>query len=68
MQPFSLAVLDSLVDQIAVLDHEGVIIAQNQSWVSFSNENGGDLRKTGVGVNYIAVCPQEIQNGIIICK
>ncbi|AOV06715.1 sensor domain-containing diguanylate cyclase [Sporosarcina ureilytica] len=65
MQPFNLAVLDSLVDQIAVLDHEGVIIAHNQSWINFSNENGGNLRKNGVGANYVAVCPEDIKNGIM---
>ncbi|KXH80613.1 hypothetical protein AU377_07655 [Sporosarcina sp. HYO08] len=65
IKSFNLEILDSLLDQIAVLDTDGSIIAINQSWVNFSLENGGDLHKSGVGSNYLAVCPKEIQDGIV---
>lgn len=65
MEYFTQAVLDSLLDQIAVLDKEGYIIAINKSWIHFSIENGGDLQDTGIGNNYLTVCPKEVQNGIL---
>jgi diguanylate cyclase (GGDEF)-like protein/PAS domain S-box-containing protein len=65
MEYFTQAVLDSLLDQIAVLDEDGYIMAINKSWVNFSIENGGDLNKNGIGNNYLTVCPKEVQNGIL---
>ncbi|GHH98068.1 sensor domain-containing diguanylate cyclase [Neobacillus kokaensis] len=65
MKPFNLEVFDSLVDQIAVLDMDGYIIAINTSWVNFSIENEGELQKTGIGNNYLAVCPNEVKDGIL---
>jgi diguanylate cyclase (GGDEF)-like protein/PAS domain S-box-containing protein len=65
MTPIFPEVLDSLLDQIAVLDKDGYIIAINKSWVNFSIENDGDLHKTGIGNNYLAVCPEEVQDGIL---
>ncbi|MHC0037980.1 diguanylate cyclase [Pseudoneobacillus sp. C159] len=65
MEYFSQAVLDALLDQIAVLDKDGNIIAINKSWVNFSIENNGDLQKTGIGNNYLNVCPKEVRVGIL---
>jgi diguanylate cyclase (GGDEF)-like protein/PAS domain S-box-containing protein len=65
MEPIFLEVLDSLLDQIAVLDKDGYIIAVNKSWVSFSIQNDGDLHKTGIGNNYLTVCPKEVQEGML---
>ncbi|VEF46098.1 PAS/PAC sensor-containing diguanylate cyclase [Bacillus freudenreichii] len=65
MEHFTQAVLDSLPDQIAVLDKEGNIIAVNKAWVNLSIENGGDLLKSGIGNNYLTVCPQEVKDGIV---
>jgi PAS domain S-box-containing protein len=48
------AVLGSLRDQIAVLNCDGEIIAVNEGWTRFAEENKG--RGVGVGANYIAVC------------
>ena len=48
------AVLGSLRDQIAVLDKNGEIIAVNEGWTRFAEENRG--QGVGVGVNYLEVC------------
>lgn len=48
------AVLGSLRDQIAVLDREGSIIAVNDGWTRFAEDNRG--RNVGVGANYLEVC------------
>jgi len=53
----SRTILDSISDHIAVLDHAGTIILVNAAWERFAQENGdADLKHTGVGVNYLAVC------------
>lgn len=65
MGRFTQVVLDSLPDQIAVLDKEGKIMAVNKAWVNMSIENGGDLQKTGIGNNYLSVCPEEVRDGIL---
>ena len=40
---------------VAILDHDGVIIDVNQRWIQFGAENGG-LGLAGVGANYLDVC------------
>jgi PAS domain S-box-containing protein len=53
-------VLDSVLNEIAVLDHEGVIRHVNQPWRQFALDNGRESGRpeahTGVGVNYLKVC------------
>lgn len=46
-------VLDALATHIAVLDRQGVIVAVNQAWTHFAQENGGGIHGYGVGVNYL---------------
>lgn len=65
MKPIVLEVLDSLLDQIAVLDKDGQIIVVNKSWINFSIENNGDSDKTGIGNNYLTVCSEKVQDGIM---
>jgi PAS domain S-box-containing protein len=59
-EKFKQAILDSVSSQIAVLDHNGVIVAVNEAWRRFALENGVEPEKsaltTGVGVNYLALC------------
>ena len=50
------ALLDALPDSAAVLDPKATIIAVNDVWRTFAEENGGDVRTHYVGANYIAVC------------
>jgi signal transduction histidine kinase len=47
---------DSLTAEIAVLDRDGVIVAVNDAWVQFAEENSGDSETIGVGVNYLDIC------------
>lgn len=48
------AVLDALTASICVVDHSGVIVAVNEAWRRFSNENGG--KGAFLGENYLEVC------------
>jgi signal transduction histidine kinase len=54
------AILNSVVDEIAVLDHTGMIVMLNQRWRRFNRENGFEsgqlVAGVNVGANYFAVC------------
>lgn len=65
MDVFNHSVLDSLNDQIAVLDKNGKIIAINKAWKNFCKENNGDISRCGVGNNYLTVCQEEVKFGIL---
>ena len=47
--PHTHAVLDSLSDYIAVLDHSGTIVAVNRAWCEFAASNGASRPKRGRG-------------------
>lgn len=49
-------VLDSLEEQIAVIDSAGTINYVNRAWKSFGAENGVVPGSCGVGSNYLKVC------------
>jgi PAS domain S-box-containing protein len=59
-EAFNLAILNSIVPEIAVLDDKGVIVAVNAAWRRFALENGIEpgipAPKTDVGTNYLAIC------------
>ena len=56
-EQISQSAFDGLGQRIAVLDGTGTIVATNAAWNQFARANGDpDLRHTGVGVNYLAVC------------
>jgi DNA-binding NarL/FixJ family response regulator len=42
--------------EVALLDRRGVILAVNQAWQDFCVDNDGDPARTGVGMNYLAIC------------
>jgi diguanylate cyclase (GGDEF)-like protein len=46
-------VLDSMMEQIAVLDRRGVILMVNEAWQGFGRETGSS---EGFGTNYLNVC------------
>lgn len=48
--------IDALPHQIAVLDHDGVVIAVNESWKRFARENGASSRAAFVGADYLHNC------------
>lgn len=49
-------VLDSLEEQIAVIDSDGNIVYVNRAWTAFGIENGLASGSCGVGSNYLKVC------------
>jgi two-component system CheB/CheR fusion protein len=59
------AVLDSLPEQVAVLNNDGIITTVNRAWRRFAAENGDPhLAYTGPGCDYMAVCnPKDAQGG-----
>ncbi len=60
VETFNNVILDSLNAEIAVVDRAGVILAVNDRWKQFAQDNGLEPGKaapnTGVGSNYFAVC------------
>ncbi|MBP1155889.1 MULTISPECIES: sensor domain-containing diguanylate cyclase [unclassified Paenibacillus] len=67
VEHLSLAIVNSLIDQIALIDTKGTIIFVNESWISFASNNGGDLAACGIGANYFDYCGEnrEVLEGIL---
>jgi diguanylate cyclase (GGDEF)-like protein/PAS domain S-box-containing protein len=65
-EAYTRAILDSVPDHIAVIDHDGVIVRVNEPWLRFSVENsqksGLPAPNTQVGTNYMAVCQASAGN------
>jgi PAS domain S-box-containing protein len=57
-EAFTRAVLDASATQMAVVDRGGKIVAFNDAWTRFAQENSPlfDAQKTGVGSNFFAAC------------
>lgn len=55
---FAHATLDAIPANIAILDEMGVIVAVNQKWRTFAEENLPENSKLNVceGINYLSVC------------
>jgi diguanylate cyclase (GGDEF)-like protein len=49
-------VLDSLDEQVAVIDRAGSIVYVNAAWVEFGRANGAPASVKWVGTNYLTVC------------
>ena len=53
-QTFTTSILDSLPSEIAVIDRDGIIIATNQPWRDFGNNNGiSNTYDDWLGINYL---------------
>ncbi len=50
------AIFGSLYGEVAALSNEGLILAVNEAWSRFAEENGAGPSSAAVGVNYLAVC------------
>ncbi len=50
------AILDSLPAQVALIDHEGTVLAVNSSWQSFLGARGRLTPNMVVGGNYLTAC------------
>ncbi|WP_295434652.1 EAL domain-containing protein [uncultured Thiodictyon sp.] len=59
-EAFTLAILNAVPAEIAVVGRDGVILAVNEPWRRFAVENGNEpgssARHTDVGINYLDVC------------
>jgi PAS domain S-box-containing protein len=59
-EAFTLAILNAVSAEIAVVGRDGVILAVNEPWRRFALENGNEPGKpalhTEVGINYLDVC------------
>ena len=58
--PLSLAILNAMSDEIAVLSQDGVVLAVNDAWRRFTAENGFEPGQStpsaDIDANYLAVC------------
>ncbi|QPC88905.1 EAL domain-containing protein (plasmid) [Mesorhizobium sp. NBSH29] len=50
----ALSVVDALTASICVIDHDGIVRAENAAWKQFSSRNGGI--GSYIGVNYLEIC------------
>ena len=57
-------VLGAMRAHIAIVDGDGEIAWTNRAWQTFSWNNSGNPTKTGVGVNYLAVCKKAEKDNI----
>jgi signal transduction histidine kinase len=55
--------IESLIENVAIVDETGLISHINRSWASFSEQNGGDKKYTGLGANYFESIDNSIGNG-----
>jgi signal transduction histidine kinase/DNA-binding response OmpR family regulator/HPt (histidine-containing phosphotransfer) domain-containing protein len=53
---FAKSTVDALSTHLTILDETGTIVAVNKSWRDFGTNNNGIAIKSGIGVNYLAVC------------
>ncbi len=62
---FVTRILDSLAEQVAVVDGKGVITQVNEAWRLFAHVNGaGGAPAVSVGSNYLHVCSQAATGGV----
>ncbi|NKB39078.1 MAG: diguanylate cyclase [Gammaproteobacteria bacterium] len=55
--------VDTIDDQMAVLDSTGEIIFVNKAWRYFASENGFPCHFRWLGINYISVCSNSASQG-----
>ncbi len=60
---FLQSLIDSLSEQIAVIDQTGEIVFVNRTWRSFGAENGFPSKFTWLGENYLEVCRKAAAHG-----
>ncbi len=52
---FQQSIINSLTSQVAILDEQANVVAVNDAWRRFGNENGMRWPNHGVGANYLEV-------------
>ena len=59
---FLTSVINALSENIAILNHQGVIIQVNEAWNKFWQKNGGDKKYSFIGMNYLTVLEESRGN------
>jgi len=68
-EAFNRGVLNSLSAHICVIDSSGKIVAINEAWKRFSNDNGEtSIEGTGKGSNYFNVCENSAIGGDLMAS
>lgn len=72
-ESFVRTILDSLPAHIAVINKDGEIVAVNQAWQKFAENNclEGQIVSTGIGQNYLKVCEDSAtfeENTATVCE
>jgi PAS domain S-box-containing protein len=55
-EEFVRGVLNSLPQEIAALDENGIVVAVNEAWERFACENGAKPESVAAGINYLDIC------------
>ena len=58
-------ILNAIPEHIAILDEAGTIQAVNAAWTRYTLHNGGSTSDTGIGSNYLQICDQSKNSGVI---
>lgn len=61
-------VINSLEEQIAVIDEDGIILDVNDSWTRFGVENGLAAKYAWVGSNYLTVLSASAAGGDVLAR
>lgn len=56
-------IVNSLEEQIAVIDHDGTILSVNLSWINFGAQNGLSAKYGWVGQNYLKALERAVASG-----
>lgn len=56
-------VLDSLIAQVAIIDHDGVILHANKAWKAFDNQDDIQIKRSALHSNYFTDLQQAIELG-----
>lgn len=60
---FLKSVLDTITQNIAVIDSEGDILYVNKSWITFGQKNEYSIGETWNGINYVKECDKAADRG-----
>ena len=57
--------MNALTAHVCIIDEQGWIMGTNVRWDSFAIENNGHVKMLGKGANYLTVCAQATEQGIL---
>lgn len=60
-----LELIDAMTDEVVILDADGVIVAVNNAWKTFCEENGGDRASHFLGANYFDICEEAAMGSVV---